>query len=169
MDSPTNLEILSEQECLFLLDSRDLGRVALLVQGQIEIFPVNYAMDGAIVAFRTAPGTKLSWAPKTAVSFEVDDWDPVAEAGWSVVVKGLVREVTDEMGPYAESIRSLPVRTRAPGPHSHWLAIYASSITGRRFRLHSLPAPLRGGKRSTRAGVLGGITTSPAATSTGKH
>ena len=42
---------------------------------RIEIFPVNYATDRAIVVFRTAPGTMLDTVTTSKVAFEVDDWD----------------------------------------------------------------------------------------------
>jgi hypothetical protein len=32
--------------------------VAVVVQGHVEIFPVNYAMDGECVVFRTNDGSK---------------------------------------------------------------------------------------------------------------
>jgi len=37
---------LSEEECWALLSRRELGRLALTVQGEPDIFPVNYVVDG---------------------------------------------------------------------------------------------------------------------------
>ena len=53
------LEELSEPECLELLAQQTLGRVAIVVDGRPQIFPVNYAMYGDVIVLRTAPGTKL--------------------------------------------------------------------------------------------------------------
>jgi pyridoxamine 5'-phosphate oxidase-like protein len=37
---------LAERECLELLASRVVGRVALVVAGEARVFPVNYLLDG---------------------------------------------------------------------------------------------------------------------------
>ena len=55
-------ETLDEQQCQHLLASKDIGRIAFSVQGEPEIFPVNYAADGSTVVFRTGEGTKLQLA-----------------------------------------------------------------------------------------------------------
>jgi hypothetical protein len=61
--TPTDLEEISEDECLQLLERHDLGRIAVVVDGQPLIFPVNYGLSHRIVTFRSAHGTKLSYAP----------------------------------------------------------------------------------------------------------
>lgn len=133
-----SLQVLSEDECLFLLRSRDLGRIAFDVLGHPEILPVNYVMEGKIVVFRTAPGEKLEHVPGTHVAFEVDGWDLNAGRGWSVVVRGDAHEVTGHGGRTAEHIRRAPVHPVAPGDRRHWIAIGGAEITGRRF--HVRPA-----------------------------
>ena len=81
-----SIETLSPDECFLLLESRDLGRIAFNVEGQPEVFPINYSMEGRIVVFRTAPGTKLDHVPKARLAFEVDDWDPKLRIGCSRVL-----------------------------------------------------------------------------------
>lgn len=132
--SAGELEVLSEQQCLELLQSKDLGRIAFSAGNDTEIFPVSYASDGAVVVFRTAPGTKLDKATTGRVTFEVDDWDHVANVGWSVVLKGAAEEVTSGMDPFASTLRMRPLSPLAPGEREHWIAVYPSEITGRRFR-----------------------------------
>jgi nitroimidazol reductase NimA-like FMN-containing flavoprotein (pyridoxamine 5'-phosphate oxidase superfamily) len=39
----TDLEEIPEDECLQLLERHDLGRIAIVVDGQPLIFPVNYS------------------------------------------------------------------------------------------------------------------------------
>jgi len=56
-------EVLDEQACQFLLQSRDLGRLAFNVGGREEIFPVNYAVEGRIIVFRTAPAPSSRRSP----------------------------------------------------------------------------------------------------------
>jgi nitroimidazol reductase NimA-like FMN-containing flavoprotein (pyridoxamine 5'-phosphate oxidase superfamily) len=128
------IEALSPDECFLLLRSRDMGRIAFDVEGQPEVFPINYAMEGRIVVFRTAPGTKLNFVPKARLAFEVDHWDPKLGIGWSVVVKGLAEEVTRNLGRTAEHIRRAPVHPVAPGERWHWLAIRPLEVSGRRFQ-----------------------------------
>ena len=61
-----------------------------------EIYPVNHAVDGRSIVFRTDPGTKLHGLLRSpAVCFEVDAADPSDGTGWSVLVKGRAVEVRD--------------------------------------------------------------------------
>ena len=67
---------LSEEECWNLLSRRELGRLAVSVHDEPDIFPVNYVIDGPRVLFRTAPGSKLAELSVNArVAFEVDEYD----------------------------------------------------------------------------------------------
>ena len=130
----TAMEVLSEEQCVQLLELHDLGRVALQVNDQPEVFPVNYATDGKIVVFRTARGTQLDQATERRIAFEVDDWDPHTGIGWSVMLKGVAEEVKDGSDPFAAALRSRPVTPLAPGERDLLLAIYPAEISGRRFR-----------------------------------
>ena len=53
------ITILSENESWNLLASVALGRLVTSVDGQPEIFPVNFVVQRRTVLFRTAEGTKL--------------------------------------------------------------------------------------------------------------
>ena len=128
-------QILSESECLALLQSCDVGRIAFGLEGGIEIFPVSYGMEGLIIVFRTSPGTKLDAVPHTAVAFEVDSWDAESGIGWSVVAKGRAEEITTNPGRVAEHLRLVLIQPAAPGDKWNWLAIQPSEITGRRFHV----------------------------------
>ena len=125
--------ILTENECLALLQSRETGRIAFDVDGRVEIFPVNYGLQGQIIVFRTGPGTKLTSASAGAVAFEVDDFDPASGIGWSVVAKGRTEEITTNTGRAAEHLRRVPVHPAAPGDRWNWMAIKPTEISGRRF------------------------------------
>lgn len=128
------LEVLTEEQCRELLATRNIGRVAFTLDEQPEIFPVNYATDGAAVVFRTAEGARLQDAVKKRVAFEVDDWNATSGIGWSVVVKGVAEEITGAIDPFAEALRRKPVVPLAPGAREYWIAIYPAEITGRRLR-----------------------------------
>lgn len=128
------MEILDEQQCQLLLTSKDIGRIAFEVDGEPEIFPVNFVADRSTIVFRTAEGTKLQQAVMLRVAFEVDDWDPAKGVGWSVVIKGVAQEIATGIDPFAKALRSRPVVPLAPGAREYWMAVYPSEITGRRFR-----------------------------------
>lgn len=130
-----DFEILSEQQCIELLARRNLGRIAFSGEDGPEVLPVNYAADGSVIVLRTADGSRIQDAVMHLAAFEIDDWDPRAGVGWSVVVKGIAQEVTRGLDPFAAALRSLPVVPLAPGKRERWIAIYPSRITGRRFRL----------------------------------
>ena len=125
--------ILTENDCLSLLQSREIGRIAFDIDGHVEIFPVNYGLQGQIIVFRTGPGTKLTSASAGAVAFEVDDFDPATGIGWSVVAKGRTEEITINTGRAAEHLRRVPVHPAAPGERWNWMAIKPTEISGRRF------------------------------------
>lgn len=80
-------------EAWALLASSDVGRIALSVGGQPDIFPINYFAGDGRVLMRTAEGTKLAeLAVNGKVAFEADAYND--DGGWSVVVKGSARILT---------------------------------------------------------------------------
>lgn len=130
------ITILSESESWNLLASVALGRLVTSVDGQPEIFPVNFVVQRRTVLFRTAEGTKLvSAAINNRVLFEADDHNVVE--GWSVIVKGTARTLrTDEEIEDAERAQLLPWTATAK---QHYVRVLPSAITGRRFRFGSEP------------------------------
>jgi nitroimidazol reductase NimA-like FMN-containing flavoprotein (pyridoxamine 5'-phosphate oxidase superfamily) len=70
--------------------------VGVSVDALPVVLPVNFAvLDGDIV-FRTVAGTKFHAASAGAVvAFEADAYDPDGSSGWSVLVQGVARVVTD--------------------------------------------------------------------------
>ena len=129
------LEVMADQECVKLLRTHDLGRIAVIDRDvRPLIFPVNYSFDEGVVVFRTAPGTKLALAPGAYVCFEIDSFNRDTGVGWSVLVKGIARDVTQPRGAPTGRMRFWPVHPAAPGAREHWIGIWANEITGRRFR-----------------------------------
>jgi nitroimidazol reductase NimA-like FMN-containing flavoprotein (pyridoxamine 5'-phosphate oxidase superfamily) len=130
------ISILSETECWNLLSSVALGRLVTSVDGESEIFPVNFVVQHRTVLFRTAEGTKLvSAVINNNVLFEADDHG-VTE-GWSVIVKGTARTLrTEKEIDEAEQAQLLP--WTATVKH-HYVRIRPLSITGRRFTFGSEP------------------------------
>lgn len=138
------METLRDRECLQLLRSHDLGRIAVVDRlVRPLIFPVNYFFDEGILVFRTNPGSKLDLAPGAIVCFEIDGWDPEQAIGWSVLVKGIAHDITNPRGAPTARMRYWPVLPVAPGSHEHWIAIWANEITGRGFRSDNQRAAAR--------------------------
>jgi nitroimidazol reductase NimA-like FMN-containing flavoprotein (pyridoxamine 5'-phosphate oxidase superfamily) len=126
------LEVLGREECLQLLATVTIGRVGISLGALPTILPVNFRLVGEEVAFRTAMGTKLDAATRNAVvAFEVDDLDPIYHSGWSVVIIGVAREVTDA----AELARFERARIPrwAPVGSERVIAISTQTVSGRRI------------------------------------
>ena len=124
------MTVLETHECLALLRSTDVGRLAIAGADFPDIFPVNYVVDHGTVVFRTASGTKLAGlTDERRVTFEADG--RTGDTAWSVVVKG-----------YAVELRSMHDRVDAldlqvspwhSSPKPHVVRIDPVEVTGRRF------------------------------------
>jgi nitroimidazol reductase NimA-like FMN-containing flavoprotein (pyridoxamine 5'-phosphate oxidase superfamily) len=130
-------EELPVSECLDLLRSHHLGRIAVIVDGHPIIFPVNYAIDGETVVFKTGSGTKLNGAAMGRVAFEIDSSDEPTQTGWSVIVQGVGSEITTALDHRSEQLRRLEVEPWVSGDRGRWVEILPQQITGRRLRTRS--------------------------------
>ena len=86
------LDEIDVAECWRLLGTQPVGRVAVIVGQYPLVFPVNYALDGMHIVFRTGVGTKLWAIDRSNVTFEVDELDLASRSGWSVMVRGAAHE-----------------------------------------------------------------------------
>lgn len=95
--------------------------------------PVNYAMLGDDVVIRTSErASQAAGRGQPPVSFEVDHLDEALAEGWSVLVSGQARVVTDT-GELA-AVSALGIAPWAGGESDTYLRIVASEVTGRRIR-----------------------------------
>jgi nitroimidazol reductase NimA-like FMN-containing flavoprotein (pyridoxamine 5'-phosphate oxidase superfamily) len=125
------LQVLEHDECMQLLASATLGRLAVSAGALPSIVPVNFLLDGDRILIRTSPGTKLLAALEHAVvAFEVDDFDSFSHSGWSVSVTGMADEVRDSSE--LERIERLPL-PHWSGAGSHVIAITTELVSGRRI------------------------------------
>jgi nitroimidazol reductase NimA-like FMN-containing flavoprotein (pyridoxamine 5'-phosphate oxidase superfamily) len=128
------MEELDQDECRRLLADRHLGRLAVPDFGGPMIFPVNYVVDEDQVVFRTDPGSKLDAATeREAVAFEVDSIDEATRTGWSVVVRGILAEITDPA--HLARLRALPLYPWAPGRKNRYVRVRPLDISGRRITI----------------------------------
>ncbi|MGI8753958.1 MAG: pyridoxamine 5'-phosphate oxidase family protein [Acidimicrobiales bacterium] len=129
MDSD-GLEILSRAECLRLLASRSVGRVAVSRHALPAILPVSYRLAGEEVVFG-AGETHATETRNVVLAFEVDDVDPVTRRGWSVVAVGLAHQVmVDPEGKDAMVVDPDPWVGRLETPLIH---LSTDRLTGRRM------------------------------------
>jgi len=131
--SENGIEILGRQECLGLLATDEIGRLAVVVANTPLVMPVNYALDDETVVFRTDPGTKLDEGPRARASFEVDSFDRARRTGWSVVATGRLEEVTHYDATTFDRVRRLVVDPWAGGEKTHWMRLVPDRVTGRRI------------------------------------
>src|SRR5256885_718182 len=111
IDARRQLEEISPIGCDRHLRTETVGRVALLVDGHPEIFPVNYAIDDrGDIYFRTDPGSKLNAvATAPTIALEIDGLDDENELGWSVLVVGPARWLgSPEQIAHARTLRFHP-------------------------------------------------------------
>lgn len=123
---------LSDLECWDFLRGQELGRLAFHLLGEVHIVPINYAVDGERLLFRTAEGSKLlGITMNDDVAFEVDEI--VGEQATSVVVRGRAEVLEGSAAYAADEVR---LRPWLDGPKFTVVAIQVTEITGRHAHLH---------------------------------
>jgi nitroimidazol reductase NimA-like FMN-containing flavoprotein (pyridoxamine 5'-phosphate oxidase superfamily) len=129
------LEELSPSECIELASTVAVGRVGFVSEHDvIDILPVNHIVHEGTVAFRTTDGTKLDVArrrPGSEYVFEVDQYDEETGAGWSVLIRGPVESVLDEVQKAALN-RTGHLAWPDATHRVDWVRIHPESITGSR-------------------------------------
>lgn len=122
--------VLTEDECWKIVREAPYGRIAAGAAGEIDIFPINHAVDGPVLVFRTLPGTKLlELTIRSQIAFEVDGYTD--DEAYSVVIKGRAEEFDHSIE--VESAERLGLEPWAPEPKDRWVRITPTSIEGRWF------------------------------------
>lgn len=131
-------EILDPEECWTLLAETTVGRLAVIVDGHPDVFPVNFTVEDQTLIFRTGGGTKQrAIQSDSTVALEADAVSAQFGLAWSVVVKGKAVE-TQPTGAALDEIRRGLFPWQGVG-QEHLVRIVPESVTGRRF---SLTAPM---------------------------
>jgi nitroimidazol reductase NimA-like FMN-containing flavoprotein (pyridoxamine 5'-phosphate oxidase superfamily) len=90
---------LDRTQALELLAAVGYGRVVFTLGALPAIRPVNHLVDNGKIVIRTRLTAKLATVASppdgTVVAYQADELDPIRRVGWSVVVTGIARPVTD--------------------------------------------------------------------------
>ncbi|MGI5479538.1 pyridoxamine 5'-phosphate oxidase family protein [Streptomyces lavendofoliae] len=134
--APRCLTSLSRTEALRLLGTVPLGRIVFTHRALPAVRPVNHCLDGDDVIVGIHDGAALvsltapAGGPGLVVAYEADAIDPDTRLGWSVVVTGYARPVTDPG--LLDRYRTV-LRPWVTGGMDHALSLRPGLVTG--FRL----------------------------------
>ncbi len=130
MDEHRWLQQISRTRALDLLGSVPIGRFVFAPQGIPAIRPVNHLVEGESVIVRLTSGAAITAAAGRGgleVAYEADSIDPQTQLGWSVIVTGTARLLTDENAAARYRARLRPWIT---GAADDVITITAQVVTG---------------------------------------
>ncbi len=137
------LEPFGEAESWELISAGGVGRIGYSGRYGPTILPVNFTVYEKAIYFRTARHSTMEEDLRTGiahadykVAFEIDHFDEIAHAGWSVLVQGDVHPMESDDERAAASQTS--VESWVAGDRDLFLRITPTKITG--HRVGSLPA-----------------------------
>jgi len=122
---------LAYDECVTLLRSGVVGRVAVSTPQGPHIAPMNYSIVHDAVVVATTPYSALgTYGDGSQVAFEVDRFDYDTHTGWSVVVRGRAETIAavDEL---RQVSRGWAPRPWADGARTLYLRIPWTEVSGR--------------------------------------
>ena len=136
VDTENPIELLGEDECWALLHSSSLGRLAVSVANEPNIYPVSFVAADQRLLFRTSQGTKLAeLTVNSHVAFETDGVG--ADEAWSVVVKGTAHALDKQSD--IDAADELSLRSIIPTLKYVYVEITPHEVTGRRFKIGPEP------------------------------
>jgi nitroimidazol reductase NimA-like FMN-containing flavoprotein (pyridoxamine 5'-phosphate oxidase superfamily) len=122
---------MSVDECWAMLNENEFGRLAFHLGPEVHLTPINYAVDGTTLLFRTAPGSKLVGVVMNPdVVFEIDEFDE--HHARSVVVRGTARRLDEDQQYRADMV---PLRPWVDTAKHEVVEIRPDEISGRTFDL----------------------------------
>jgi nitroimidazol reductase NimA-like FMN-containing flavoprotein (pyridoxamine 5'-phosphate oxidase superfamily) len=124
-------EAIEPEECWALLSTGLTGRIGVLRDGRVFIFPVNYVVHDRGVYFRTSSTGDLGRTSLDRVAFQVDHVAAEQMSGWSVLVQGSTAVVTDEALLSAVWGRMVS-EPWAGGDRRQLVQVVPTSVSGRR-------------------------------------
>ena len=124
------LRVLTRDECLALLATVQIGRIAVSARALPVIIPVRFAMDDDRIVIATHHGTTLDNATRdTVVAFEADGATGESPFGWSVHVNGIASHITDPTR--LRRIAALQLPSWSTGQPTRFVAISTDHVEGR--------------------------------------
>ena len=122
---------LNSEQCWEMLRAEEFGRLAFHLVDEVHITPINYAVDGETLLFRTAEGSKLLGVVMGSdVAFEIDRYGE--DTARSVVIRGRARLLPEDEAHRAENTR---LRSWVPTSKYNVVEIAPAVVTGREFSL----------------------------------
>lgn len=134
---PGKIITLPDRECMELLSTTTVGRIAFVNGSGQQLVPVNFAVIERVIYFRTLADGFLAQLSHghPDVAFGVDHHDDTYRDGWNVTVKGKASLVEDratinmvlghgQLRPWAGGVRPMVIR------------VEIDSVIGRRVSGH---------------------------------
>ncbi|MEU6982077.1 pyridoxamine 5'-phosphate oxidase family protein [Streptomyces sp. NPDC046324] len=139
------MEEIGEAECWKLLDGHGVGRVAVEGRDGLAVFPLNYQVVDGEMVFMTGADSSLARAAASGaeVAFEEDRLDEAFSQGWSVLLVGPVRTVSDETSVERMNDAGRPEPWAGDGRDTK-VTLSPRRVTGRRIRVPGAPGTLNG-------------------------
>src|ERR1700760_692612 len=101
--SPGRIESLDETDCLALIASGGIGRIAYAGRYGQTVLPVNYQLLDNTIVFRTGEDSPLEEDLQTGirhaefqVAFEIDEINLAEKRGWSVLIQGPAHHIDSD-------------------------------------------------------------------------
>lgn len=130
MDQHMQLRQLSRTSALELLGSVNLGRLVFTHQALPAVRPVNHLVECESIIVRATAGAAIISAANrhgVVVAYEADSIDPDSHVGWSVIVVGTARLLTDDAAAARYRARLKPW---VAGPVDDVITISTDLVTG---------------------------------------
>ncbi|MCZ2839315.1 pyridoxamine 5'-phosphate oxidase family protein [Modestobacter sp. VKM Ac-2985] len=135
LDDDRDVQALDEAECLRLLDTAPIGRIAFTEGALPAVQPVTFIRRDREIYVPTHRGSAVAAASRGAVvAFEVDQVDVRARTGWNVTVVGPSRLITDpvEIG----RLDRLGIGPWGPSGAHCYVGVQVRLVRGRSIRPH---------------------------------
>jgi nitroimidazol reductase NimA-like FMN-containing flavoprotein (pyridoxamine 5'-phosphate oxidase superfamily) len=131
-------EVLDEAECLALMATVPLGRIAFTEGALPAVQPVAFALGDGEVFIPLHRDSRVAVASRGAVlAFEVDDFDTGARTGWNVTVVGASRVISD--ADEVDRLDRFGVQPWAPTEAHCYIGIQTRLVRGRRISRRAAP------------------------------
>jgi nitroimidazol reductase NimA-like FMN-containing flavoprotein (pyridoxamine 5'-phosphate oxidase superfamily) len=135
MSYQRRMEELTKPQCLELLSSVRIGRIAFVHNALPAIRPVNHLVDDGAIIIRATEGAAIvkeigMGHRGMVVAYEADAIDMTRQVGWSVVVVGSAQLVSDRNA--AERYRSM-IEPWVAGPSNDVISISTEMVHGYRM------------------------------------